>query len=267
FPDVLGACTISHHLSVIFVFLAVFTRLLDHTLDPRPLVVLFSAIFVLGGIICQWETREHFRRDAAGSAPSDRRTLGARTVKASLLIFLALIALAHILRALMAPISTNSILALTTALFLVHAALADYSYAASPVRPERLTSVLSINAGISAVVVLASRLHNDLAVFALMLFSVEAFALFPIFRRRIQVSPVLLLGLATLAVPLPMLCAAVLMSVTFGTPAVFDVGTVVQIVSLTFSSWRQITEEIFVSEIRGPWDAAPPRGFEQVDSG
>lgn len=48
--------------------------------------------------------------------------------------------------------------------------------------------MLSINAAISAVVVLASRLHDDLAVFALMLFSVEAFALFPIFRRRIQVN-------------------------------------------------------------------------------
>lgn len=48
--------------------------------------------------------------------------------------------------------------------------------------------MLSINAAISAVVVLASRLPDDLAAFALMLFSVEAFALFPIFRRRIQVS-------------------------------------------------------------------------------
>ena len=54
--------------------------------------------------------------------------------------------------------------------------------------------MLSINAAISAAVVLASRLHDDLAVFALMLFSVEAFALFPIFRRRIQVSPVVLTG-------------------------------------------------------------------------
>lgn len=106
--------------------------------------------------------------------------------------------------------------------------------------------MLSINAAISAAVVLASRLHDDLAVFALMLFSVEAFALFPIFQRRIKVSAVLatvmpvliqnngtqsmpasvqslvtlLLGLATLAAPLPRLCAAVLMSVTFGAPAI-----------------------------------------------
>ena len=49
--------------------------------------------------------------------------------------------------------------------------------------------MLSINAAISAAVVLASRLHEDLAVFALMLFSVEAFALFPVLRRRLQVRP------------------------------------------------------------------------------
>jgi hypothetical protein len=72
-PLMLGACTISQHLSVIFVFLAVFTHLLNHTLDPRLLVVLSSATFVVGCII--WETMEHFGRDAAGNAPSDRRTL------------------------------------------------------------------------------------------------------------------------------------------------------------------------------------------------
>jgi len=250
-PLVLGACTISQHLSVIFVFLAIFTRLLDHTLDPRLLVVLSSVTFVAGCII--WESMEYFESDAAGSASSDRR---ARVVKASLLIFLALIALAPILRTLTAPTSADSISALTTALFLVHATLADYSYAAFPVQRERLTSVLSINAAISAAVVLASRLHDDLAVFALMLFSVEAFALFPILRRRIQAMPApiqpavtLLLGLAALAAPLPRLCAAVLTSVTFGAPAVL--------------MWAQQ----YKYEIRGPWDAATPRGFERGESG
>ena len=69
----LGACTISQHLSVIFVFLATFTRLLDHTLDPRLLVVLSSVTFVAGCII--WESMEYFESDAVGSASSDRRTL------------------------------------------------------------------------------------------------------------------------------------------------------------------------------------------------
>jgi len=243
-PLVLGACTISQHLSVVFVFLAVFTRLLDHTLDPRLLVVLSSVIFVIECIM--WESIEYFGSNVEKST-SDRRSY---TAKASLLIFLVLIALAPILRTLTAPTSADSIWALTTALFLVHVALADYSYAASPVQRERLTSVLSINAAISAAVVLASRLHDVLAVFALMLFSVEAFALFPIFRRRIQSMPALvqslvtvLLGLVTLAAPLPTLCGAVLTSVTFGAPAVL--------------MWAQQ----YKYEIRGPWDAATPRGL------
>ncbi|KAH8984466.1 phosphatidylinositol N-acetylglucosaminyltransferase [Lactarius akahatsu] len=267
-PLVLGACAISQNLSVVFIFLAVFTRLLDHTLDPRLLVALSTAGFIGGCLV--WELMGHFESDAASS---ERRTcfsssiqlncanrscsaLGARTVKASLLVFLALIALAPILRTLTAPTSADSIWALATALFLVHAALADYTYSASPVQRERLTSVLSTNAAISATVVLASRLHNDLAVFALMLFSVEAFALFPVLRRCLQQmmpAPVQALvtgtlGLAALAAPLPGLCAAVLVSVTFGAPAALI--------------WAQQ----YKHEIRGPWDAATPRGFEG-DSG
>jgi phosphatidylinositol glycan class C protein len=67
----LGACTISQHLSVIFIFLAVFTRLLDRTLDPRLLVVLSSTTFMVGCII--WEAMEYFERDMLRSTPSDRR--------------------------------------------------------------------------------------------------------------------------------------------------------------------------------------------------
>ncbi len=72
-PLMLGACTISQHLSVVFIFLAVFTRVLDHTLDPRLLIVLSSGTFVVGCII--WEAMEYFGRDALRSAPSDRRKL------------------------------------------------------------------------------------------------------------------------------------------------------------------------------------------------
>lgn len=44
-----------------------------------------------------------------------------------------------------------------------------------------------MNAAVSAAVVLASRLRDDLSVFALTLFSVQLFALFPILRHRLQV--------------------------------------------------------------------------------
>lgn len=52
----------------------------------------------------------------------------------------------------------------------------------------RLSSVLSMNAAVSASVVLASRLTTDISVFALMLFSIQAFALFPMLRHRLQAS-------------------------------------------------------------------------------
>lgn len=54
-------------------------------------------------------------------------------------------------------------------------------------RKPRLTSVLSMNAAISASVVLASRLADDPSVFALVLCSVQLFALYPLLRRRLQV--------------------------------------------------------------------------------
>jgi phosphatidylinositol glycan class C protein len=44
-----------------------------------------------------------------------------------------------------------------------------------------------MNAAVSASVVLASRLTTDVGVFALILFSVQAFALFPMLRHRLQV--------------------------------------------------------------------------------
>jgi len=44
-----------------------------------------------------------------------------------------------------------------------------------------------MNAAVSASVVLASRLSTDVSVFALMLFSIESFALYPMLRHRLQV--------------------------------------------------------------------------------
>ena len=44
-----------------------------------------------------------------------------------------------------------------------------------------------MNAAMSASVVLASRLPDDISVFALMLFSIQIFALFPILRMRLLV--------------------------------------------------------------------------------
>lgn len=131
---------------------------------------------------------------------------GSKTFKSSLLVFLALMGLSPVLRTLTAATSSDSIWALSACLFLLNALLADYStlkpvshsqerwgwYYVAPrcqilISCGRLTSVLSMNAAISSSVVLASRLPDDLAVFSLVLFAVQLFALFPIMRRRLQV--------------------------------------------------------------------------------
>jgi phosphatidylinositol glycan class C protein len=50
-----------------------------------------------------------------------------------------------------------------------------------------LTSVMSMNAAISASVVLASRLKTNSSVFGLVLLAVLLFALFPILQKRLKV--------------------------------------------------------------------------------
>ena len=139
---------------------------------------------------------------------------GSKTFKSSLLVFLALMGLSPVLRTLTAATSSDSIWALSACLFLLNALLADYSTLKpvphsqerwdsiiSPPRCQiliscgRLTSVLSMNAAISSSVVLASRLPDDLAVFSLVLFAVQLFALFPIMRHRLQVGQQFLYGI------------------------------------------------------------------------
>ncbi|KAI0051699.1 phosphatidylinositol N-acetylglucosaminyltransferase [Auriscalpium vulgare] len=247
-PLMLGACAITQHLSTIFIFLSVFVRLLDCTFDPRLLVFISAAMFVAGYAL--WELLECTQ--GGWLASSDRR---AKAVKASILVFLALMALAPVLRTLTAATSSDSIWALSACLLILNAALADYSSAARGVGArERLTSVLSINAAISAAVVLASRLQDDLSVFALVLFAVQLFALFPLLRYRLQDAPssiqlgsTLTLAAFSVVIAAPLsatvasLFATALGSTTFLAPAVL--------------LWAQQ----YKNEIRGPWDAATPR--------
>jgi phosphatidylinositol glycan class C protein len=132
--------------------------------------------------------------------------LGSKTFKSSILVFFVLMALAPVLRTLSAATSSDSIWALSAVLFMLNALLSDYTPASSldvgvqagyvcipQLRYElsaytcSLSTVLSVNAAISASVVLASRLTDDISVFALILLAVELFALYPMLRRGIQV--------------------------------------------------------------------------------
>ncbi|TDL28455.1 phosphatidylinositol N-acetylglucosaminyltransferase [Rickenella mellea] len=247
-PLVLAACSITQHLSTVFIFLATFIRIYDGSWDPRYLVWSSVAIFLLGYVI--WEVLEY-------------KTLGylvkhadrAKTFKSSILVFLALMALSPVLRTLTAATSSDSIWALAACLFILNVLLADYG----SLRPyghtrDRLTSVLSMNAAISSSVVLASRLRDDLSVFALILFSVQLFALYPLVRTRLQVTDAFTYASITIFLPalsiylhssptniITLILGIVLVFITFVAPALL--------------LWAQS----YKNEIRGPWDVAVPQ--------
>lgn len=134
------------------------------------------------------------------------KKLDLKTLKSSIMMFLVLMSLSPVLRTLTAATSSDSIWALAALLFILNALLADYTANVSDDEINegyvsiyiclkffiwsiyyRLSSVLSMNAAVSASVVLASRLSTNVSVFALVLFSILSFALFPILRRRLQV--------------------------------------------------------------------------------
>ncbi|KAJ3864755.1 phosphatidylinositol N-acetylglucosaminyltransferase subunit C [Lentinula novae-zelandiae] len=254
-PLVHLSTAITQHLATVFIFLCVFVRLKDHSSDPRVLIFLSLGCFFLGYLV--WEVLQYTQnlgRSNHGNESNERIRLDrVKTFKSSILIFLALMSLSPVLRTLSAATSSDSIWALSACLFLLNILLADYG-SSSPViqgRHERLTSVLSMNAAISSSVVLASRLTNDLAVFALIQFSVQSFTLFPMLRRRLQVPMQTLLTLILsissflLAIPLSstiaFLVLFVLLAVTMLAPAVLV--------------WAQK----YKNEIRGPWDVAVPK--------
>lgn len=180
---------------------------------------------------------------------------GAKTVKSSILIFLALLALSPVLRTLTAATSSDSIWALSASLFFLNVVLADYT----PVNPsqhaqERLTSVMSANAAISASVVLSSRLVDDISVFALMLFSIESFSLFPMLRRRLQTVP----RIFPLALTVVFSALSVTLTLSLSVSVSFIYGAVFAFVTFVAPAllvWAQR----FKNEIRGTWDTAVPK--------
>jgi len=243
-PLVLLSCAITQHLATIFLFLAVFVQLRVRCLDPLVLVWVSVGCFVVGYV--SWELLD--------SSTTDRRSNRVKTIKSSILIFLALMSLSPVLKTLTAATSSDSIWALSAFLFILNALLADYGTVKFGGQVEGLTSVLSMNAAISSSVVLASRLSDDLSVFALILFSVQMFALFPMLRHRLQATHIVLQATLTfilsvvsialttaLSKTVTYIYASTLFSATFLAPAVLV--------------WAQK----YKNELRGPWDVAVPK--------
>ncbi|EGN96867.1 hypothetical protein SERLA73DRAFT_170233 [Serpula lacrymans var. lacrymans S7.3] len=246
-PLVLLSCAITQHLATIFLFLAVFVRLKERLLDARILLYISMAIFLAGYML--WELLDYHYPEHGVS-----RIGRSKTFKYSLLLFLTLMGLSPVLKTLTAATSSDSIWALSACLFTVNALLADYSSSKPAPSRGRLTSVISMNAAISSSVVLASRLSDDLDVFVLILFSVQLFALFPILRHRLQVTPSILQAVLTFVLS----ASCIILTAPLSTTATW-IYTAALIIVTFLAPGVLVWAQKYKNEIRGPWDVAVPR--------
>lgn len=125
----------------------------------------------------------------------------------------------------------------------------------------RFPASLSTNAAIMAATVLASRLESTTDVFSFMLFSIEVFGLFPVFRRHLR--HVSWRGHLLLTIFLVMSAGAGLsMAVSGGglraaiTGAIL--GSFLTGLVMGICSWWLIGLQKYKNEIHGPWDPARP---------
>ncbi|DBA00840.1 TPA: hypothetical protein N0F65_008483 [Lagenidium giganteum] len=101
-----------------------------------------------------------------------------------LLFGATLLILSPVLRTLTKSYADDTIWALASFLAFVHIVSHDYTYVNSGI--GRFSGTISLNAAIFTAVLLASRLQSNEHVFALILLSIEIFAIFPIVQREVK---------------------------------------------------------------------------------
>ncbi|KAF3311097.1 hypothetical protein TWF173_008703 [Orbilia oligospora] len=211
--------------------------------------------------------------------PPSRANRRLSTLKSALLIYSTLLGLSPILKSLTRTTTSDSIWALSSWLFLVNLLCFDYGLSEGDTEVKRgvdggvqlphgglgppgvgnslrrkLPTSLSTTTALAASVVLASRLTETADVFSLLLFSIQIFGLFPLFRRRLRhLSSVLHVSLTSALV-------------------LFAGGSLHYVVNWQWSlmwfgmvlgggggaAWVLMGMQRYKNEIRGPWDPARP---------
>ncbi|ORY79849.1 pig-C [Protomyces lactucae-debilis] len=259
-PLVGDSTVLTSHLASVIVFVCAFVGIYDDAASPLTVVGVSTALTVLGYLYWTWQTVQSARPTQESTVRTTEHTRP-ETIKSAVLIVLTILGLSPILNSLTLSSDSDSIWTIALYLFLANIAFLDYSlpkstYSMGNAATHNLSysGTLSTNAAIMASVVLASRLRESFSVFALILFAVEWFALFPIFRRFLRLTSfraslaltvVLVLGACvTLAwcvsTRLAALWISMVIFITFGCPL-----------------WL-ISLQKYKNEIHGPWDIAKP---------
>ncbi|RKO97909.1 GPI2-domain-containing protein, partial [Caulochytrium protostelioides] len=235
---------VTQRLSSVMSFVGIFHKVATHQISVRTFVGFQCALIALGF----WRLTS---RDL-GLAMHSKRF---RVFKGGWQLGFVMLGLAPILKTLTKEISPDTIWAMFIALMGINMLLHDYN--AMPTLqmvPSQITSseCFSINAGIFASVLLASRLDTNLEVFGLLLLAVILYALAPIYRRVYVVTKPGFDGAMT----------AVCITLTTGLwwdpenqePLIYY-GTVLLLITFV-CPLLLMRSQIYKYEISGPWDEA-----------
>lgn len=190
---------------------------------------------------------------------SSRNRQRLTTVKSALLIYFALLGLSPILKSLTKSTASDSIWAMSCWLIIMNIFSFDYG-SGEGAGATKFPASLSTNAAVMASTVLASRLPSTTHVFSLMLFSMEIFGLFPIFRRQlrhISWTGHVLLTLALVVVA----GGAVGFTLRGGWAAAIVgsfLGSLLTALAMGGCSWWLISLQKYKNVVIGPWDTARP---------
>jgi len=242
---------IASHVSVVALVATVWTHALNGGLPASALLLLDALVLLLGFLALLLTVKCVF------SLP-----FVIQIGRNFILFVSAIYVLAPVFQTLTRSISSDSIWALTVSLLVVHLFCHDYTTSpgldASPTSKKTtssskatLSANVSMNASIVASVLIASRLPTHVHVFALMLFSLEFFLLFPLVTHWVRQRSVNLhLGFSCTLIVFTMGLIFPLSRLAF---VLFI--TVIVFITLVCPYWLIRIQE-YKFEINGPWDEA-----------
>ncbi|KAL4906811.1 hypothetical protein BDW74DRAFT_166946 [Aspergillus multicolor] len=181
------------------------------------------------------------------------------TVKSAFLIYFSLLGLSPILKSLTKSTASDSIWAMSCWLLIMNIFSFDYG-SGEGAGATKFPASLSTNAAVMASTVLASRLPSTTHVFSLMLFSIEVFGLFPIFRRQLR--HISWTGHIFLTLALVMLAGGAvgitLRGGWMGAIVGSFLGSILTALTMGGCSWWLISLQKYKNVVSGPWDPARP---------
>ncbi|KAI8049586.1 phosphatidylinositol N-acetylglucosaminyltransferase subunit C [Syncephalis plumigaleata] len=233
---------ILQHATSVLIFVAVFILLYTERLSST-LLIWVGTLFTIAGYVF-WDISIR-RIDAAYQVQR------LRTLKSAFFIFATLLGLSPILRILTKDISVDTIWAMTVCMFLANMLMHDYG---PGIMTCRFSGAMSTNTAIFASVLLASRLDNNIDVFALTSMAVEWFALLPILRRQFKRLSRRYSNIFTCI--LVIMCTIMYYHISWPLMLIY----VTACLFITFvCTWWLISIQKYKNEIHGPWDEARPQ--------